>query len=207
MRKQTNIVKHWLLRNTCIFVAALLYAFSVSAEQFSIIHERPTAEITIFPANPVPLEDIIVVAHGISSDCGLQNPQFTRSGSEFRIDFAPLPAGMACAATVGPWAEIVYPRAYPRAGTYTVILTRGGVEFARKSFTVRTHAVVMAPERVICKNLRTGKRVAIRNPIGLETTYEDIGDCVEQGLKVRYGDKVERTYKGIVKEIYESDVE
>ena len=196
MRKQIDSIKRCLLRNTCILLAALSPAVSVSAEGYVSI-DRPKAEISIFPSNPVSSEDIIVVAHGMSSDCGLEDPQFTRSGSEFRIDFAPRPADLACAATVGPWAEIIYPRTYPRAGTYTVILTRGGVEFARQSFTVR-NLVIMAPERIICRNLRTGKKVVIRNPTGLERTHEDIGDCAEQGLKLRSGDKVERTYRGVV---------
>jgi len=95
------------------------------------------------------------------------------------------------------WGQVVYIRTPLPEGAYTVVITQGGKELARGPFVIR-NLVVMTPDRIICKNLRTRKKVVIHKPTGLERTHQDIGDCVDNGLKVRERDKIERIYKGSV---------
>jgi hypothetical protein len=186
-----NISKVFCQKLAMAIGPLLLFAASVPAQE--------EQGIVTIPPYPTPNSSIYAAVYGNWRDsCVPVDPQVTLSEKVIRIDFPP--AVTSCLMVLTPWEETVPIDGRLSVGTYEVIVTRGEEEIARSSFTVREPYTGSVPtinlRRLVCTNLRTGKKVLIKESTVLGTSPANFEECLAAGLKARPGDRIWKTFKG-----------
>lgn len=175
-----------------------ILGYSIFLLVFLISTRASAFEIMIIPPNPSPTDEIFVTIYSPGNDsCNVsaEPPKFSLSGNELHIDFVPLEERVDCYFSESPWVITVPTRTRLPLGAYEVIVTRDN-ELKQSSFTVGNSFPVDI-RQVVCKNRNSGKKVTIKTLNESEKILVDFGGCITNGLRVRAGQKIERSVIGI----------